>query len=134
MRIYVNKELFQWEKNRYILIKTDSALEELPTFAQFYNKKMLKSLDSPVIDNKIKIPNQLLEYDIPVMVVVCAGPYEDAHAISRKEFKIIRRAKPGNGSDNPDEPENPDIPDVPDIPGGDDPIDKDIIYDGGEEV
>lgn len=125
MRIYVNKELFQWEKNRYVLIKTDSASEELPTFAQFYNKKMLKSLDSPVIDNKIKIPNQLLEYDIPVMVVVCTGSYEDAHAISRKEFKIIRRAKPENGSENPDEP---------DIPGEDDPTDKDIIYDGGEEV
>lgn len=125
MRIYVDKELFQWEKNRYIFIKTDSASEELPTFAQFYNKKMLKSLDSPVIDNKIKIPNQLLEYDIPVMVVVCTGSYEDAHAISRKEFKIIRRAKPENGSENPDEP---------DIPSEDDPTDKDIIYDGGEEV
>lgn len=114
MRIYVDKELFQWEKNRYILIKTDSASEELPTFAQFYNKKMLKSLDNPVIGNKIKIPNQLLEYDIPVMVVVCAGTYEDAHAISRKEFKIIKRAKPENGAE--------------------DPTNKDIIYDGGEEV
>lgn len=131
MRIYVDKELFQWEKNRYIFIKTDSASEELPTFAQFYNKKMSKSLDSPVIDNKIKIPYQLLEYDIPVMVVVCAGSYEDAYAISRREFKIIRRAKPENGSEDPDEPE---IPDIPDVPGGDDPTDKDIIYDGGEEV
>lgn len=131
MKIFVDKELFQWEKNRYILIKTDSASEELPTFAQFYNKKMLESLDNPVIDNKVKIPNQLLEYNIPVMVVVCSGPHEDAHVISRKEFKIIRRAKPGNGSEYPDEPENPDIPDVP---GGDCPIDKDIIYDGGEEV
>ena len=92
---------------------------------------MLKSLNNPVIDNKVKIPNQLLEYNIPVMVVVCSGSYEDAHVISRKEFKIIRRAKPGNGTEDPDEPENPDIPD---IPGGDDPIDKDIIYDGGEEV
>ena len=131
MRIYVDKELFQWEKNRYIFIKTDSASEELPTFAQFYNKKMSKSLDSPVIDNKIKIPNQLLEYDIPVMVVVCTGSYEEAHAISRREFKIIRRAKPENGSEDPDDPE---IPDIPDVPGGDGPTDKDIIYDGGEEV
>lgn len=131
MRIYVDKELFQWEKNRYIFIKTDSASEELPTFAQFYNKKMSKSLDSPVIDNKIKIPYQLLEYDIPVMVVVCTGSYEEAHAISRREFKIIRRAKPGNGSEDPDDPE---IPDIPDVPGGDGPTDKDIIYDGGEEV
>ena len=129
MRIYIEKELFQWEKNRYILIETDSASEELPTFAQFYNKKMSKSIDNPVIDNKIKIPNQLLEHDIPVMVVVCSGSYEDAHAISRKEFKIIRRAKPENGSEDPDEPESPDIPG-----GGDDPIDKDIICDGGEEV
>ena len=131
MKIFVDKELFQWEKNRYIFIKTDSASEELPTFAQFYNKKMSKSLDSPVIDNKIKIPNQLLEYDIPVMVVVCTGSYKEAHAISRREFKIIRRAKPGNGFEDPDEPE---IPDIPDVPGGDDPTDKDIIYDGGEEV
>jgi hypothetical protein len=94
---------------------------------------MSVSLDNPVINGKVKIPPQLLEQDIPIMVIVCSGSYENAHAISRKEFKVIKRARLGNGfsgSYEPEEPENPDVPDTPDVPD----IDKDIIYDGGEET
>ena len=137
MKIFVDKELFQWEKNRYILLEVDPA-EEQPTFAQFYNSRMSVSLDNPVVDGKVKIPPQLLEQDIAIMVIVCSGSYENAHVISRKEFKIIKRARPGNGfgsSGGADEPDIPDTPDTPDVPGGDEPsTDKDIIYDGGEEA
>lgn len=132
MKIFVEKELFQWEKNRYILLEVDTA-EDLPTFAQFYNSRMSVSLENPVIDNKVKIPPQLLEQDIPIMVIICSGTFGNAHVISRKEFKVIRRARPGVGfgnSSEPDEPDIPDTPDTPDTPSGD----KDIIYDGGEET
>ena len=130
MKIFVEKELFQWEKNRYVLLEVDTATEELPTFAQFYNSKMSVSLENPVIDNKVKIPSQLLEQDIPIMVIICSGTFGNAHAISRKEFKVIKRARPGVGFGNSAEPDEPDEPDIPDIPSGD----KDIIYDGGEET
>ena len=130
MKIFVDKELFQWEKNRYILLEAEESAEEQPTFAQFYNSRMSVSLDSPVVNGKVKIPPQLLEQDIPIMVIVCSGSYENAHAISRKEFKIIRRARLGNGFNGSGGSEEPDIPDVPDTPD----TDKDIIYDGGEEV
>lgn len=132
MKIFVDKELFQWEKNRYILLEAEPA-EEQPTFAQFYNSRMSVSLDNPVVNGKVKIPPQLLEQDIPIMVIVCSGSYENAHAISRKEFKIIRRARLGNGFNGSGGPEEPDIPDVPDTPDTPD-TDKDIIYDGGEET
>ena len=132
MKIFVDKELFQWEKNRYILLEAEPA-EEQPTFAQFYNSRMSVSLDNPVVNGKVKIPPQLLEQDIPIMVIICSGSYENAHVISRKEFKIIKRARLGNGfngSGGSEEPDIPDVPDTPDIPD----TDKDIIYDGGEET
>lgn len=129
MKIFVEKELFQWEKNRYVLLEVDTA-EEPPTFAQFYNSRMSVSLENPIIDNKAKIPSQLLEQDIPIMVVICSGTFGNAHVISRKEFKVIKRARPGVGFGSSDEPSEPDEPDTPDIPSGD----KDIIYDGGEET
>lgn len=132
MKIFVDKELFQWEKNRYILLEAEPA-EEQPTFAQFYNSRMSVSLDNPVVNGKVKIPPQLLEQDIPIMVIVCSGSYENAHAISRKEFKVIRRARLGNGFNGSGGSEEPDIPDVPDTPDTPD-TDKDIIYDGGEET
>lgn len=129
MKIFVDKELFQWEKNRYILLEAEPA-EEQPTFAQFYNSRMSVSLDNPVINGKVKIPPQLLEQDIPIMVIICSGSYENAHAISRKEFKVIKRARLGNGFNGSGGSEEPDIPDIPDTPD----TDKDIIYDGGEET
>lgn len=132
MKIFVDKELFQWEKNRYILLEAEPA-EEQPTFAQFYNSRMSVSLDNPVVNGKVKIPPQLLEQDIPIMVIVCSGSYENAHVISRKEFKVIRRARLGNGFNGSGGSEEPDIPDVPDTPDTPD-TDKDIIYDGGEET
>ena len=116
MKIYIEKELFQWEKNRYVLLELEESEQALPTFAQFYNSRMSVSLDNPVVGNKIKIPSQLLEQGYPIMVVVCSGSLEDAHAISRKQFNVIKRAKPDTGYE-------------PDGPSGD----KDIIYDGGEE-
>lgn len=133
MKIFVDKELFQWEKNRYILLEAEEPAEEQPTFAQFYNSRMSVSLDNPVINGRVKIPPQLLEQDIPIMVIVCSGSYENAHAISRKEFKVIRRARLGNGFNGSGGSEEPDIPDVPDTPDTPD-TDKDIIYDGGEET
>ena len=129
MKIFVDKELFQWEKNRYILLEAEPA-EEQPTFAQFYNSRMSVSLDNPVVNGRVKIPPQLLEQDIPIMVIVCSGSYENAHAISRKEFKVIKRARLGNGFNGSGGSEEPDIPDIPDTPD----TDKDIIYDGGEET
>lgn len=129
MKIYIDKELFQWEKNRYILLELEESEKTIPTFAQFYNSRMSVSLDNPVVDNKVKIPPQLLEQEYPIMIVVCSGSFENAHVISRKQFNIIKRARPGIGLGGSYEPDEPDEPSNPDTPSGD----KDIIYDGGEE-
>ena len=83
---------------------------------------MNKSIENPIEDNKARIPEALLEECLPIMVLVCSGNIEDSHVLSRKEFKVIKRTKPGTkpGSDKPNVPTPPDS-------------DKEIIYDGGEE-
>ena len=121
MKIYIEKELFQWEKNRYVFIEGFESSS--PIFVQFYNGKMNKSIENPIKGNKVKIPDVLLEECIPIMALVCSGSIEDSQVLSRREFKVIKRAKPGITP-------TPDVPDVPDIPDSD----REIIYDGGEET
>ena len=125
--LYIKKELFQWEKDRYIYLSQE---ENGITYVQFYNSKSKVGPEIAVKDNKVKIPNYLLEECLPIMALACVGQEGETQVISRREFKVLKRVKPELYVDDSDEP---DIPDVPDVPGEDDP-DKHIIYDGGEET
>lgn len=110
MNIQIDKELFQWEKNRYI---TFSSIEGL-NFFTFHNPKSRLSLESPPQDNKVKIPDELLKEALPITVEACSGKLGEGQVIGRKTFKVLKRPKPENYVD-----ENNQIH---------------IIYDGGEEI
>lgn len=122
--LYIEKELFQWEKDRYIYLSQE---ENRITYVQFYNSKSKVGPEIAVKDNKVKIPNYLLEECLPIMALACIGQEGETQVISRREFKVLKRAKPELYVDDSDEP------DIPDVPGEDD-SDKHIIYDGGEET
>lgn len=122
--LYIEKELFQWEKNRYVYLSKE---ENNITYIQFYNSKSKTGPEILVEGNKVKIPDYLLEECLPIMALACVGKEGETQVISRREFKVLKRAKPALYVDDSDEPETPDTPDDPDT-------NKDIIYDGGEET
>lgn len=111
MKIWIDKELFQWEKNRYVNILSEEKDPEL-TFIQFYNDRSGSSPEVPLSNNQAKIPDYLLKENLPIMVVVCTGQKNETQVVGRREFKVIRRARPDSYLD----------------------ANKHIIYDGGEEV
>ena len=110
MKLWIEKELFQWETERYVYISQDS---DLPiTFIQFYNDKSQIGPEIPLENNKAKIPDYLLEESLPIMAVACVDSKGKTQVVGRREFRVIKRAKPDNYmKDN-----------------------KHVIYDGGEEV
>lgn len=117
MNIVLDKELFQWEKNRYVYL-TANPDEPKISYIQFYNKVSSSGPEIQVMDGRAKIPNYLLREFYPIMAVACTGSHGNTKPIFRKELRVIRRARPeyyyedeeGSGSEN------------------------DIIYDGGEEI
>lgn len=110
MKLWIEKELFQWETERYVNITQDS---DLPiTFIQFYNSKSKIGPEIPLKDNKAKIPDYLLEESLPIMAVACVGSKGKTQVIGRREFRVIKRAKPDDFMED----------------------NKHVIYDGGEEV
>lgn len=119
MNIVLDKELFQWEKNRYVYLTIDSDGPKI-SYIQFYNKVSSSGPEVEVIDGRAKIPNYLLRESYPIMAVACAGSQGNTKPIFRKELRVIKRARPeyyyedeeGSGSGS----------------------DKEVIYDGGEEV
>ncbi len=136
MKLIVEKELFQWEKNRYVhLISQES--DPTITYIQFYNSKVAYGPEVPLKSGKAKIPNSLLVDGVPLTAIACTGTKGNTKPIVRKEFNVIRRARPSlyyedlEDSDEPDIPDVPDVPEQPDSPGQDG---KDVVYDGGEEV
>ena len=122
----IDKELFQWEKGRFVKISNNSI-----TTVEFYNKKSKYSDEVSVENGKAQIPNKLLKEALPIAALACVDDGDNGtKVISRKTFKVLARPKPEFyvDDDDPDEPGGPDVPDVPDIPG------LDIIYDGGVVV
>lgn len=111
MKLWINKELFQWEVDRYVYLSTEDSDAEI-TFIQFYNDESKTGPEIPVEENKAKIPDYLLQESLPIMAVACTGSKGSTQVIDRREFKVIKRAKPETVID-----------DV-----------KHVIYDGGEEV
>ena len=111
MKLWIEKELFQWETERYVNVSLDGSDSQI-TFIQFYNNENDKGPEIPLEDNKAKIPDYLLQESLPIMAVACIGSEENAQVVGRKQFKVIKRAKPEKLIEN----------------------NKHVIYDGGEEV
>lgn len=126
MRLYTDKELFQWEKNRFIFVESYKT-DPLINYLQFYNKDSKCGPEVPVVGNKAKIPDYLLEKNLPIMALACTGKPGETLVVCRHEFKVVGRAMPEKYEDESDEPPVPGEPEKPDYD------DEEIIYDGGEE-
>ena len=111
MKLWIEKELFQWESERYVYISLEDNEPEID-FIQFYNDSNKTGLMVPLKNKKAKIPDYLLKESLPIMAVACIGSEGNAQVVGRKQFKIIKRAKPEKLIEN----------------------DKHVTYDGGEEV
>lgn len=114
MIILIEKELFQWDKNRFVNVKLEED-DTVPTHLQFYNKK---SREGKVIsfEEKVKIPNSLLKESLPITILACYRDEEEEEekVLYRREFKVLARPRPENYVDDDEFIE--------------------IIYDGGMEV
>ena len=113
----VEKELFQWERGRYVTV--DNAHPEISTI-EFYNQKSKYTDEISVVEGRAKIPNYLLRDDCPIIALACETGEEGPKVVCKKTFKVLPRPRPEYYEDNEDEPIGPEIPIV------------DIIYDGGE--
>ena len=106
----INKELFQWEKNRYVYVDESLNL----SYLEFYNSKSKIGLESPIEDGKAKIPNLLLKQNLPIVTLGCIKIKGETQVLCRREFRVIPRAKPESYIDEDTY--------------------LDVIYDGGEEI
>lgn len=115
MKIEIDKELFQWEKNRQISVIQEEDDPEI-TFIQFYNKNNCCGPEIPLVNGAALIPNYLLRESFPIIVLACVGERNNTKVIYRKEFRVLKRARPENYYDNE---EGTTVA---------------LIYDGGEEL
>ena len=132
MRLWIEKELFQWEKGRFVFVESAPDESQI-SYVQFYNKHNSSGPEVPLEGGKAKIPDELLEEYLPIMVVACTGKSGETQVIGRKKFKVIRRARPEEyipESDDSDDSDNSSDPETPEYPD----FDEDVIYDGGEEI
>lgn len=114
MNLKIDKELFQWEKGRIIVLEKEDNEPEI-SHVQFYNKKSSYGPEIPVVNGKVQIPNYLLKEKLPIVALACVNEEGKSEVISRRIFKVLGRAKPETYIDEDD-------------------TSKDIIYDGGVEV
>ena len=89
MTIKIDKELFQWERGREVLVEFDDDKPIAP-FAQFFNCKTAIAPYSPILNGRATIPDTLLEVACPIMVLICT----EEKVLCRKEFKVLKRPKP----------------------------------------
>jgi hypothetical protein len=119
LMLNIEKELFQWEKGRYVIVNNENVAT-----VEFYNKKS-KYGDEVIVENgQAQIPNKLLKESLPIAALACTDDENGTKVISRKTFKVLARPRPEFYVDDEDGPINPG----PDIPG------IDIVYDGGVVV
>ena len=122
MKIKVDKELFQWEKDRKILIET-SPDEPVITILEFYNAGSRVGEAEVLKNNEALIPNHLLRTSKPLMVLACTGEKGNTKPIDRRQFRIIPRPCPEGYDDSSIAPPTPDFP-----------TDIYVIFNGGEEI
>lgn len=91
--IEVDRELFQWEKDRYVSVGPQELLNEIYCL-QFYNKKSKVAQESFLLNGKAKIPNKLLTQNIPITVIACSKEGDGTQVLAYKSFKVLPRVKP----------------------------------------
>ena len=115
MILRIDKELFQWEKGRYVYIDSvegDPAVSSV----QFYNKKSRYAPEVLIEEGKAQIPNFLLKEALPIVAVACIDSEDGGtQVIARRVFKVLARTKPEFYFD-------------------DEETGIEVIYDGGEEI
>lgn len=115
MTLRIDKELFQWEKNRYVYIDSVEGDPKISSI-QFYNKKSKYAPEVPVESDKAQIPNFLLKEALPIVAVACIeSDNNGTQVITRRVFKVLARTKPEFYFDDED-------------------TGIEVIYDGGEEI
>lgn len=112
VKILIDKELFQWEKDRFVSIVTDG--KEV-NCVQFFNAKSSTGPEVILEGNLAKIPNYLLKESLPITALACLKSENSLSVIARKTFKVLKRVKPESYEE-------------------DDSTIKHIIYDGGMEL
>ena len=113
MKIEIDKELFQWDKNRCLTISLNDS-ETSPSVLQFYNSKSPEAIEREFFKDKNTIPNELLKDYLPIVVLACSNDGEETKVLHRKEFKVLKRPRPENYID--------------------DDLSIELIYDGGVEI
>lgn len=106
MRLWIEKELFQWERGRYVNVSSDNSEPEI-TFIQFYNEENAVGPEVALEKGKAKIPDYLLEKSLPIMAVACAIKEGEAQVIERRKFRVLKRAKPESYTETDDLPTFP---------------------------
>lgn len=122
MEIKIDKELFQWEKDRKIIIES-SPEEPIITILEFYNANSQVGEAEVLENNEGLIPNHLLRSAKPLTVLACTGDKGNTKPVDRQQFRIIPRPRPEGYDDSST------APSLPNFPTG-----SYIIFDGGEEV
>lgn len=89
IKIKIENNLFQWERDREVFIDFDKT--KYPTlYAQIFNAKTVSAPLIPLADNRIFIPDEVLELSIPITVLICS----ESKVVARKEFCVLKRPKP----------------------------------------
>ena len=107
----IDRELFQWEKDRYVIIDHPSQI----THVQFYNDKTKESPEVAIINGTALIPNYLLKETLPIVALGYIKTKNDTKIVCRRVFRVLKRARPQSYIDDSSEV-------------------REIIYDGGMEV
>lgn len=111
MKLWTERELFQWECDRYVHISLNESDPKV-TYIQFYNELSELGPEIPLENNQAKIPDYLLTESLPIMAVACTGQRGETQVVGRRQFKVIKRVRPDSYFDTS----------------------KHIVYDGGEEI
>ena len=108
----IDKELFQWEKERYVYV--DDKASSI-THIRFYNRENSIAPEVPVESGKAQIPDCLLKEALPIVALGCKQVSSGSQVVCRKTFKVLKCARPANYIDTSESF-------------------KEVIYDGGVEI
>lgn len=108
----IDKELFQWESERYVYVSNQASSI---THIQFYNRENSFAPEVPVENGKAQIPDCLLKEALPIVALGCKQVSNSSQVMCRKTFKVLKRARPESYIDTSENF-------------------KEIVYDGGVEI
>lgn len=83
-------ELWQWDTGRKLTVDADCSQ------VHFSNKVFGRSIDMPVIDGVVEIPDFLLQTDKDLTAWAFVGVPENGYTKISKEFKVNKRNKPAD--------------------------------------